>query len=207
MPRQIVRKQVTGVDHGPRKTAFARQVDRDLRSECPATHEDAPAAVGLGTPRHGGGKFAVKCEVHLGGLDLDRGALIDPAAKLATARALDENTAINSLGVTLGLGEVHVNELYATLDWLGRAQTSIEDALARRHLHDGTLVLYDVSSSYVEGGCCPLARFGHSRDHRSDRMQIVYGLLCAPDRCSVAIEVFAGNTGDPSTVGNQITKL
>jgi len=133
--------------------------------------------------------------------------LIDPAAKLATARALDENTAINSLGVTLGLGEVHVNELYATLDWLGQAQTSIEDALARRHLHDGTLVLYDVSSSYVEGHCCPLARFGHSRDHRSDRMQIVYGLLCAPDGCPVAIEVFAGNTGDPSTVGNQITKL
>jgi transposase len=68
-------------------------------------------------------------------------------------------------------------------------------------------VLYDVSSSYVEGHCCPLARFGHSRDHRSDRMQIVYGLLCAPDGCPVAIEVFAGNTGDPSTVGNQITKL
>jgi len=133
--------------------------------------------------------------------------LIDPAPKLATARALDENTAINSLGVTLGLGEVHVNELYATLDWLGQAQTSIEDALARRHLHDGTLVLYDVSSSYLEGHCCPLARFGHSRDHRSDRMQIVYGLLCAPDGCPVAIEVFAGNTGDPSTVGNQITKL
>jgi transposase len=133
--------------------------------------------------------------------------LIDPAAKLATARALDEDTAINSLGVTLGLGKVHVNELYAALDWLGLAQTSIEDALARRHLHDGTLVLYDVSSSYVEGRCCPLARFGHSRDHRSDRMQIVYGLLCAPDGCPVAIEVFAGNTGDPSTVGNQIAKL
>jgi transposase len=133
--------------------------------------------------------------------------LIDPGAKLATARALDENTAINSLGVTLGLGDVHVNELYAALDWLGLAQTSIEDALARRHLHDGTLVLYDVSSSYVEGRCCPLARFGYSRDHRADKMQIVYGLLCAPDGCPVAIEVFAGNTGDPSTVGNQITKL
>jgi hypothetical protein len=133
--------------------------------------------------------------------------LIDPAAKLATARALDEKTAIDSLGVTLGLGEVHVNELYATLDWLGLAQTSIEDALARRHLHDGTLVLYDVSSSYVEGRCCPLARFGHSRDRRADRRQIVYGLLCAPDGCPIAIEVFEGNTGDPSTVGKQIAKL
>ena len=133
--------------------------------------------------------------------------LIDPAAKLATSRALDETTAVNSLGVTLGLGDVHVNELYATLDWLGAAQPSIEDTLARRHLHDGTLVLYDVSSSYVEGRCCPLARFGHTRDHRSDRMQIVYGLLCAPDGCPVAIEVFEGNTGDPTTLADQITKL
>jgi len=133
--------------------------------------------------------------------------LIDPAAKLATARALDERTAINSLGMTLGLGEVSVKEVYAALDWLGMAQPSIEDALARRHLRDGTLVLYDVSSSYVEGRCCELARFGHSRDHRSDKMQIVYGLLCSPDGCPVAIEVFEGNTGDPSTVGNQITKL
>jgi hypothetical protein len=133
--------------------------------------------------------------------------LIDPAAKLATARALDETTAINSLGLTLGLGEVNVKEVYAALDWLGMAQSSIEDALARRHLRDGTLVLYDVSSSYVEGRCCELARFGHSRDHRPDKMQIVYGLLCSPDGCPVAIEVFEGNTGDPSTVGNQIAKL
>jgi Transposase DDE domain len=133
--------------------------------------------------------------------------LIDPAAKLATARALDETTALNSLGMTLGLGEVKAKEVYAALDWLGMAQPSIEDALARRHLCDGTLVLYDVSSSYVEGRCCELADFGHSRDHRPDKMQIVYGLLCSPDGCPVAIEVFEGNTGDPSTVGNQITKL
>ena len=133
--------------------------------------------------------------------------LIDPAAKLATARALNETTALNSLGLTLGLGEVSAKEVYAALDWLGMAQSSIEDALARRHLRNGTLVLYDVSSSYVEGRCCELARFGHSRDHRSDKMQIVYGLLCAADGCPVAIEVFEGNTGDPSTVGNQIAKL
>src|SRR5262249_7076837 len=133
--------------------------------------------------------------------------LIDPAAKLATARALDERTALNSLGLMLGLGEVTVKEVYAALDWLGMAQTSIEDALARKHLHNGTLVLYDVSSSYLEGRCCPLARFGHTRDHRSDQMQIVYGLLCAPNGCPVAIEVSEGNTGYPSTVSNQITKL
>ena len=133
--------------------------------------------------------------------------LIDPAAKLATARALDETTALNSLGLTLGLGAVDVKEVYAALDWLGMAQSSIEAALARRHLHDGTLVLYDVSSSYVEGHCCELARFGHPRDHCSEKMQIVYGLLCSADGCPVAIEVFEGNTGDPSTVGNQIAKL
>ncbi len=133
--------------------------------------------------------------------------LIDPAAKLATARALNETTALNSLGLTLGLGGVSAKEVYAALDWLGMAQPSIEDALARRHLRDGTLVLYDVSSSYVEGRCCELANFGHSRDHRPDKMQIVYGLLCSADGCPVAIEVFEGNTGDPSTVGNQIAKL
>ena len=76
--------------------------------------------------------------------------LIDPAAKLATARALDETTAIHSLGVTLGLGAVSAKEVYATLDWLGAAQPTIEAALARRHLTDGTLVLYDVSSSRSE---------------------------------------------------------
>jgi Transposase DDE domain len=133
--------------------------------------------------------------------------LIDPAAKLATARALDVTTAAHSLGVTLGLGEVNVKEVYAALDWLGAAQPSIETALARRHLSDGTLVLYDVSSSYVEGRCCELARFGHSRDGRSDKMQIVYGLLCSAAGCPIAVEVFEGNTGDPSTLGNQITKL
>jgi hypothetical protein len=133
--------------------------------------------------------------------------LIDPAAKLATARALDETTATNSLGVTLGLGAVNFKEVYAALDWLGMAQPSIETALARQHLSDGTLVLYDVSSSYVEGRCCELARFGHSRDSRPDKMQIVFGLLCAADGCPVAIEVFEGNTGDPSTLGNQIAKL
>jgi hypothetical protein len=133
--------------------------------------------------------------------------LIDPAAKLATARALDETTATHSLGVTLGLGAVNFKEVYAALDWLGMAQPSIETALARRHLSDGTLVLYDVSSSYVEGRCCELARFGHSRDSRPDKMQIVFGLLCAADGCPVAIEVFEGNTGDPSTLGNLIAKL
>ena len=133
--------------------------------------------------------------------------LIDPAAKLATARALDETTALHSLGVTLGLGAVSAKQVYAALDWLGAAQPTIENGLARRHLRDGTLVLYDVSSSYVEGRCCALARFGHSRDGHHDKMQIVFGLLCSANGCPVAIEVFEGNTGDPATLGNQIAKL
>jgi hypothetical protein len=133
--------------------------------------------------------------------------LIDPAAKLATARALDETTANHSLGVTLGLGAVSAKEVYAALDWLGAAQDAIEETLARRHLHDGTLVLYDVSSAHVEGHCCELARFGHPRNGRRDKMQIVFGLLCSPEGCPIAIEVFEGNTGDPATLSNQIAKL
>jgi hypothetical protein len=133
--------------------------------------------------------------------------LIDPAAKLATARALDATTAAHSLGATLGLGAVSAKEVYAALDWLGAAQGGIEEALARRHLADGTLVLYDVSSSYVEGRCCELARFGYSRDGRRDKMQIVYGLLCTPAGCPIAVEVFEGNTADPATLAAQIGKL
>ena len=133
--------------------------------------------------------------------------VIDPAAKLATARALDETTAIHSLGVTLGLGAVSAKEVYAALDWLGASQPAIEDALARRHLTNGTLVLYDVSASHVEGRCCELARFGHPRNGRRDKMQIVYGLLCSAEGCPIAIEVFEGNTGDPTTLGPQVAKL
>jgi hypothetical protein len=133
--------------------------------------------------------------------------LLDPAAKLATARMLDSATASHSLGETLGLGSVTAREIYATLDWLGSEQTFIETRLARRHLKDGALVLYDVTSTYLEGRCCPLARHGYSRDSRSDRPQLVIGLLCAADGCPVAVEVFEGNTADPATVAAQIAKL
>ena len=133
--------------------------------------------------------------------------LIDPAAKLATARGLDEETASHSLGAVLGLGSVAVNELYDTLDWLLAQQPKIEAKLARRHLGNGTLVLYDVTSTYLEGRCCPLARFGHSRDGKPDKLQIVFGVLCARDGCPIAVEVFAGNTADPSTLKTQIDKL
>jgi hypothetical protein len=133
--------------------------------------------------------------------------LLDPAAKLATARMLDTATASHSLGEVLDLGSVTARELYATLDWLVSEQAFIETSLARRHLKEGMLVLYDVTSTYLEGHCCPLAQFGYSRDHRGDRPQLVIGLLCAFDGCPVAVEVFEGNTGDPTTVPKQIDKL
>jgi hypothetical protein len=133
--------------------------------------------------------------------------LLDPAAKLATARMLDPATASHSLGETLGLGAVPVREIYAALDWLGAEQTFIENGLARRHLKEGTLVLYDVTSTYLEGRHCELAHHGYSRDKRSDRPQLVIGLLCASDGCPVAVEVFAGNIADPATVASQIAKL
>ena len=113
----------------------------------------------------------------------------------------------SSLGTVLGLGEVDEDELYAALDWLLERQAAIEAALAKRHLKNGTLVLYDVSSSYMEGRCCPIAQRGYSRDGRRGTLQIVYGLLCAPDGCPVAIQVFEGNTGDPMTLATQVKKL
>ncbi|HXO84561.1 MAG TPA: IS1634 family transposase [Gemmatimonadales bacterium] len=133
--------------------------------------------------------------------------LIAAASKLATARMLDPLTASSSLGEVLGLGPVDEDELYVALDWLGERQEAIEKALARKHLHDGTLVLYDVSSSYVEGRCCELARLGYNRDGKKGKLQIVYGLLCAADGCPVAIEVFEGDTGDPRTLAAQIDKV
>jgi transposase len=135
------------------------------------------------------------------------GRILDPVSKLAAARTLSPATASCSLGEALGLGEVDDAELYAALDWLLERQAAIETALAKRHLQNGTLVLYDVSSSYMEGSCCPLAKRGYNRDGKKGMLQIVYGLLCAPDGCPVAIEVFDGNTGDPTTVATQIDKL
>ena len=133
--------------------------------------------------------------------------LIAPASKLATARMLDPATAASSLGDVLGLGPVDEDELYAAIDWLGERQPTIEKALARKHLRDGTLVLYDVSSSYLEGRCCELAKLGYNRDGKKGKLQIVYGLLCAADGCPVAIEVFEGDTADPRTLATQIDKI
>jgi hypothetical protein len=133
--------------------------------------------------------------------------VIEPAAKLATARQLSEATAAHSLGAVLELGTVDEDELYAALDLLGEAQPKIETALAKRHLRDGCLVLYDLTSSYLEGRHCELGRFGYSRDGQPGKLQIVFGLLCAADGCPIAVEVFEGNAGDPSTLAAQVEKL
>jgi hypothetical protein len=107
----------------------------------------------------------------------------------------------------LGLETVEAEDLYAAMDWLGERQEKVEKALAERHLHDGTLVLYDVSSSYFEGRRCPLAAIGHSRDGKKGKLQIVFGLLCNAEGCPVAVEVYEGNTGDPPTLKDQIEKV
>ena len=133
--------------------------------------------------------------------------LVAPRSKLGFVRAVGPQTACTSLGEVLGLGNVAEREAYEALDWLLEQQPRIESGLARRHLAGGMLVLYDVSSSYLEGRKCALARFGYSRDHRRDRPQIVYGLLCNRDGLPVAIEVFPGDTGDPATLGEQVAKL
>lgn len=133
--------------------------------------------------------------------------VIAPGSKLAFWRALEPETAASSLGKACGLENVAEREVYAALDWLLDQQSRIETALSKKHLKNGALVLYDVSSSYLEGRCCELAQHGYSRDHRSDRPQIVYGLLCAADGTPVAIEVFEGGTSDPKTLTTQVETL
>jgi hypothetical protein len=133
--------------------------------------------------------------------------VLAPDSKLATARALDTTSATSTLAEMLGLATVEADDLYRAMDWLEARQEKIEKALAERHLHDGTLVLYDVSSTYFEGRTCPLAAIGHSRDDKKGSLQIVFGLLCNAEGCPVAVEVYGGNTGDPTTLQDQIEKV
>lgn len=168
-------------------------------------------------------------------LALVAGRILDPSSKLALAQSLAKGAEHNSLGEVLGLGGLGkavddenqnssqekraAGELYAAMDWLLERQEKVENALAKRHLHSGCTVLYDLSSSYFEGRCCPLAKYGYSRDHRGDRpprgthaspgvlRQINYGLLCSDEGVPIAIEVVEGNVGDPATIPAQVQKL
>jgi len=156
-------------------------------------------------------------------LALIAGRILDPSSKLALAQSLAKGAEHSTLGEVLGLGELGkavektdenssqekraVGELYSAMDWLLERQEKIENALAKRHLGSGCTVLYDLSSSYFEGRSCPLAKHGYSRDHRGDRPQINYGLLCSDEGIPVAIEVVEGNVGDPKTIPAQVAKL
>jgi len=129
--------------------------------------------------------------------------VIAPASKLGTVRAFGQSTLADELGVA----DADEDDLYAAMDWLLERQERIEDRLARRHLKDGELVLYDVSSSYFEGRCCELAALGYSRDQKRGSRQIVYGLLCDRPGRPIAIEVFSGELHDDKTLPSQIEKL
>jgi hypothetical protein len=133
--------------------------------------------------------------------------ILEPGSKLATARGLGQEAPLSALVEELDLPDVDESKLYAALDWLYVRQGAIEQRLARRHLQEGSLVLYDVTSTYFEGRCCPLARLGYSRDGKKGTLQIVFGLLCNQAGCPVAVEVFTGNTGDPKTLTPQVEKV
>jgi hypothetical protein len=133
--------------------------------------------------------------------------VLEPASKLATHRMLHDDTATTSLGRLLGVGQCSVDDLYRALDWLHEAQPAIERRLARAHLVGSTLVLYDLTSTWLTGRCCALAARGHSRDGKRDDPQIVFGLVCTAEGCPIAVEVFKGNTADPATVAAQVAKL
>jgi hypothetical protein len=129
--------------------------------------------------------------------------VIGAGSKLSMTRRFSQST----LGEELALGEVTEHELLAAMDWLADRQQRIEKALARRHLAEGGFVLYDLSSSYVEGRCCELAALGHSRDGKIGKPQINWGLVCSPEGRPVSVQVHPGNTADPSTVPGVIDQV
>ncbi len=133
--------------------------------------------------------------------------IINPKSKLATARGFHAQTCSNSLGQVLNLEKADENELYEALDWLLDKQEKIENKLASLHLNNGSLVLYDVTSTYLEGQGCELGKYGYNRDKKRGKTQIVFGLLCDQNGCPIAVEVFEGNTADSTTLKSQIEKV
>ncbi len=129
--------------------------------------------------------------------------ILQPASKLATTRLFPTT----SLGAILGVEEATEDELYSAMDWLLERQGQIEGRLARRYLKSGDIVLYDLSSSYMEGEHCPLAKRGYSRDGKPGNLQIEFGLVTNAEGTPVAIEVFPGNTADPATFMGQVEKV
>ena len=133
--------------------------------------------------------------------------ILEPRSKLATARGLASETANHTLACELGVEDASADDLYDAMDWLLSRQPKIERGLARRHLENGSLVLCDLTSVYLEGNKCPLARHGYSRDKKRGKLQIVLALLTNREGCPVAVEVFEGNTADPGALSSQVKKL
>ena len=133
--------------------------------------------------------------------------ILFPQSKLATARALDPQTAHCALGPELQLGKVNEDELYQALKSLLQRQHAVEQELAKQHLSEGSVVLYDLTSTYYEGKCCPIAKFGYNRDRKRGKRQINFGLLTNQEGIPIACEVYPGNTADPTTVSSQIKTL
>ena len=129
--------------------------------------------------------------------------LLYPCSKLATTRLWHTTT----LAEELSVAEATEDDLYQAMDWLLERQPRIEKKLAARHLSEDCLVLYDVSSSYYEGHTCPLARYGHDRDGKKGLPIIVYGVMTDGEGRPIAVEVYPGNTGDSTTVADQVEKL
>ena len=133
--------------------------------------------------------------------------IIAPRSKLATARGFSPETCESTLGELLNVTQADEDELYEAMDWLFQVQQDIENNLAQKHLSEGALVLYDVSSTYFEGQSCSLTQFGYSCDRKRGKLQIVFGLLCNAQGCPIAVEVFEGNQGDPTTLPKQVDKV
>jgi len=193
---ELIRGALRGVRYVPADDAF--QIERSL----PAGHVQAalsmarrlelPRLIDRQSSRERDLVMAMVCQ-----------RVIAPASKLATVRALSQSTVADELGVS----DADEDDLYGAMDWLAERQAKIEQRLARRHLGDGELVLYDVSSSYFEGRSCPLAKLGYSRDRRRGTLQIIYGLLCDRHGRPISVEVFDGNLHDDATLPCQIQKL
>jgi hypothetical protein len=204
---ELVKRSLAGEQFVPVADASGVAASQHLRIERSLPHGHVAAV--LGTLR--------KLELHrlLGSACPERERLcamivarvLEARSKLATARMFNARTASSTLGQVLDLGDLDEDHLYAAMDWLLERQHTVENALAKRHLRRSTLTLYDLSSTYFEGRHCPLAKRGYSRDGKSDRPQIVFGLICDERGCPIAVEVFEGNTGDPATVLAQVNKL
>jgi transposase len=134
--------------------------------------------------------------------------IIDPTSKLATARGLSTDTCNSTLCEILKVQDADVDELYEAMDWLESRQQEIEQRIAAKHLSEGSLILYDVTSTYFEGTtCCPLAQYGYSRDKKRGKLQIIFGLLCNAAGCPIAVEVFEGNVNDAKTLSPILEKV